>query len=144
MNLKAARGSRSLREMVKRVDRRTIDVPMLSKLENGLCLPTVDAMPDIERAYGLLRTQLYSPAELDFGVKAEPATPKRDYHRLTCKRTFRLPPSLNDILTPETLHACGYGTAQDWFYACLRRLNAQHAAICSRSTHQPPHRPLTD
>ncbi|SBW02568.1 hypothetical protein KL86CLO1_11667 [uncultured Eubacteriales bacterium] len=137
-NLKTVRGTTPLREMVKRIDRRSVDIPLLSKMENGVCLPTVDTMPAIERAYGLTRSDLYPAAELDFGVSApaagtedKPTKPRRDYHRLKCKRTFRIPPSLAAILNPEVLNTCGYGTAQDWFYACIRRLEAQNAAILS-------------
>lgn len=135
-SLKSARGTTPLREMVKRIDRRSIDIPMLSRFETGVCLPTVEAMPDIERAYGLTRTTLYPSAELDFGVSPnaqaeDKPAPRRDYHRLRDKRTFRLPESLREVLTEDVLHACGYSTAQDWFCTCVRRLHAQHAAILS-------------
>lgn len=133
MKLKETRGTLPLREMVRRIDRRSIDVPMLSKLEHGVCLPTVEAMPDLERAYGLPRDALYDPAELDFGLSASPApqeSHKRDRHKLTHKKTFRVPDGLAKVLTPEILHTCGYATAQDWFCACVRRLQAQHSAIC--------------
>lgn len=69
-NLKSTRGTTPLREMVKRIDRRSVDIPLLSKLENGVCLPTVETMPAIERAYGLTRSDLYPLEELDFGVSA--------------------------------------------------------------------------
>lgn len=135
-NLKFARGTIPLREMVKRIDRRSVDIPLLSKIENGVCLPTVETMPAIERAYGMLRTELYPVSDLDFGVstdtplKDKPAA-RRDCHRLKDKRTYRIPPSLVPVLSTEVLSICGYSSAQDWFCACLRRLQAQHAAILS-------------
>lgn len=128
-HLREARGDTSALEIVRRINRRTIDMPMLSKLERGHCLPTVETMPDLERAYGLPRTRLYDPADLDFGAvstasPAPQASRKPDAHKLTHKKTFRLPEALASVLTPEILHTCGYATAHDWFYACVRRLQA--------------------
>lgn len=126
-HLREVRGDTPALEIVRRINRRTIDMPMLSKLERGHCLPTVETMPDLERAYGLPRTRLYDSADLDFGVTASPAlpaSPKRDRHKLTHKKTFRLPMELASVLSPEILNACGYATAHDWFYTCVRRLQA--------------------
>lgn len=138
-NLKSTRGITPLREMVKRIDRRSIDIPLLSKMENGVCLPTVETMPALELAYGLTRYALYPSEELDFGVgvssfataEDKPAKPHRDYHRIKDKRTFRLPDHLSMVLTDEVLSDCGYSTAQDWFLACVRQLKNQYDAILS-------------
>lgn len=127
-HLREARGDTSAREIVRRIDRRTIDLPMLSKLEHGHCLPTVEAMADLERAYGHPRAQLYDPADPDFGLTASTApqaSRKPDAHKLTHKKTFRLTEALANVLTPEILRACGYATAQDWFHACVRALQAE-------------------
>jgi hypothetical protein len=130
MRLKAARHETGLTNMDTVAHLKTIDPritkPIFSFMENGIVLPTPRVFKGMCRLYNKRPEEMLTPADVDFGI-TKPQ--KKDGHRLRRKFTARLTPWAESILTPEILQVCGYQNKQDFFYACLRRLEAQHAAI---------------
>ena len=128
------RGDTKLREMAQRIDRRSVDPPMLSKFEKGHCVPPVHLMPDICRAYGRDVWELFTPDELDYGAEREKrrrsaeSARKEASRTRTHKRTFRVTNSVASWLTPDIFAACGYTSAQSWFDKCIRQLHGEYAA----------------
>lgn len=110
------------------VDRR-MNRPALSNLENGLLLPTPDLLRGLCRIYGAHPLSLYRMKDIDlnavareFGPYNAAGTRKRDGHRLTHKKTYRISEDVYTRLNRDVFRACGYLDGQDWFNDCVKRL----------------------
>lgn len=115
-----------------------MDASLYSRIENDACLPTPSCAEKICQRLGMTITDIYDPEELDFGLK----TTNQDTANLRPfaaikpisgvverKVQFRLLSSHFEVLTSETLMACGYKTKTEWFYECVRRLRDKYQEI---------------
>jgi len=108
------------------------DTKILSKIENGIVLPTPQELEIICAKLGCDPLDIYEREEIDLINCMDAKTPRirrkperRTEHR---KITFRLYKDACTSLNKDVLHYCGYPTAQAWFYACIKRLGAEYAA----------------
>ena len=90
-----------------------IDVGMVSRYEQSVCLPTLAQLVILERLFSAHRTELFDDAELDLLGKKRRKQDKRSakYYR-KCFRALR---SLVDLMPDDVLPACGYTSWQQWF-----------------------------
>ena len=118
-----------------------VDVSLLSKMENDICLPTP---PTAEILCNVLECSLYelfSPAEVDFSqcatrAKNSPsAALKQQKGRTERKVQFRLTEHALQVLASGTLELCGYRTKTEWFYECVRQLEERGLRIKENATH---------
>ncbi len=133
MKLKEARIEAKLAQtdivpLLKAVEPRA-DVGVLSRYENGVCVPTPAQFRILCEAYGKEPGDLYTLDEVEYGVKAR--AKKKDSHKEAGYRLFaRVPQALVD--DPEhfkaMLAACGYTSVVAWVCQCVKRLEAEYAA----------------
>ena len=111
------------------------DVSMVSRYENGVCLPTLPQMEVLEQTLEACRLDLYDPMDLDLMVpevlfpvpKREPKHETRRGLR-TMRRCFRMARSFAETLPADLLEACGYTSWQSWYDAAIKRLLGEYAA----------------
>nr|WP_326184248.1 helix-turn-helix transcriptional regulator [uncultured Oscillibacter sp.] len=115
------------------------DVGMVSRYEKGVCLPTQEQLAVLEALYGLPRTALYDPEDLDLlGIspagcepteeseKPEKAPPPSHAGRF--RKCYRISREFAESLPDDLLQVCGYSSWQSWHDAALKRLLAEYAA----------------
>ena len=128
MGLKQRDVIKSLRDIEPRAD-----ASLLSRYETGLALPTPGQLRTLCEIYDARPLDLYEPQEIDLAgcmaIKLRRDTRKGDRHRITRRVSFRVPEGACKSLDYHKLEACGYSSRQSWFDACLRRLEAQYAAV---------------
>ena len=99
---------------------------LYSYLENGHCLPTVQALPKLADALGCKPDDLYSRSEVDLASQLLPADMKGSKHRRETrtapKMQFRLNTWAVEHLTDDIFIEMGYRTQTEWFYEMLRDL----------------------
>ena len=90
------------------------DVSMVSRYENGVCLPTRPQMEALEQTLEASRLDLYDPMDLDLMVPdillpVSPREPKHETRRglRTMRRCFRMARSFAETLPADLLEACG-------------------------------------
>lgn len=119
------------------------DVGMVSRYEKGVCLPTKEQLAVLEDLYGVPRTELYEPGDLDLlelssvcageadggTVGARKDKRSADYFR----KCYRISREFEESLPDDLLQVCGYSSWQSWHDAALKRLLAEYAAR-SRAT----------
>ena len=135
MGLKEARHSAGINNLtaidcLKQVEPR-IDKPMLSKMENGICLPTPPVFSEMCKLYGKAPEEILRPEDVDFGI-LRVVKRKGDRHRLKRKVTFRLTPWAETVLQPDKIKACGYKDMTHWFYTCVKRFEKEYAKMQKR------------
>ena len=111
------------------------DVSMVSRYENGVCLPTGPQMEVLEQTLEASRLDLYDPMDLDLMVPAilfpvPKREPKHETRRglRTMRRCFRMSRSFAETLPADLLEACGYTSWQSWYDAAIKRLLGEYAA----------------
>lgn len=111
------------------------DVSMVSRYENGVCLPTRPQMEALEQTLEASRMDLYDPMDLDLmGPDILLPVPKREpKHETrrgvrTMRRCFRMARSFAETLPADLLEACGYTSWQSWYDAAIKRLLGEYAA----------------
>ena len=112
-----------------------VDVSLLSKMENDLCLPTPPTADKLCNLLGCGIDDIYQPHELDFSqccgsTKNSPfdGLKKRDT-RTNRKMQFRLTEYALQVFTSGALEVCGYRTQTEWFYECVRQLKEKSLRI---------------
>jgi len=113
---------------LKKVDSRA-DVGMLSRYENGVCLPTPPQFRVLCGLYKREPREIVTPEEVDFGVKKD--RPKKDSHKADTYKLFaRIPrQSVGDLKAfKEKLRVCGYQNITAWLCHCIKRLEVEYAA----------------
>ena len=115
-----------------------MDVGMVSRFESGACLPTREVMPEVEKAYGAPRTELWSWDELDLLAGApckaaegpEEDEPVKGHGRKETRfrKCYRIPREFATSIPKDVLDVCGYSSWQSWHDAALRRLLGEYAA----------------
>lgn len=117
------------------------DVGMVSRYEKGVCLPTRDQLSALEDMYGVPRTELYDPEDLDLlclpsatsepteeSEKADKAPPPSHAGRF--RKCYRISREFAASLPDDLLQVCGYSSWKSWHDAALKRLLAEYAARC--------------
>ncbi len=133
MKLKEARLTAKLQQTdvvpkLKAVEPRA-DVGMLSRYENGVCLPTPPQFNILCTLYHKQPHELYDLTEVDLGVK-RPIKPTASESDDTYKLTARIPLVFlgNVDKLNMMLKVCGYKGITGWVLSCLKRLQAEYAA----------------
>lgn len=129
-------------ERLKEVEARA-DIGMVSRYEKGVCLPTREQLTVLESLYGMPRTELYDPADLDLlelptvAAGQETSTApvvdagKKDSRGKThYRKCYRISREFEASLPHDLLQVCGYSSWQSWHDAALKRLLAEYAARC--------------
>ena len=116
-----------------------VDISMVSRYEQGVCLPTKAQLVELEKILGVDRTKLYEIEELDLlGIGRDgsaPATaltcgrPRKDMRsRQYYRKCFRIARSFEESLPEDLLQRCGYTSWQSWFDTGMRKLLAEYEA----------------
>lgn len=125
-------------EHLKAVEPRA-DVGMVSRYEKGVCLPTSEQLAALEALYGMARTELYDPQDLDLLnlelIEADsgdkPEGRKQDTRSATYyRKCYRISRAFEESLPADLLGVCGYTSWQSWHDAALKRLLGEYAARC--------------
>ena len=130
MNFKQARINANLSQLeviphLKKVDQR-VDAPLLSKYENGVCMPTSEQFKVLCKVYGKEPQDILTPADVDYGV----VTRKKDGHKSdTYRLCTRIPmPVIKDTDNFKAmLKQCGYTSITSWLCHCISNLERQYA-----------------
>ena len=111
------------------------DVGMVSRYENGVCLPTRPQMDALEQTLEASRLDLYDAADLDLTAPDVllPITAKAPAHetrrgKRTMRKCFRMARSFAETLPKDLLNTCGYTSWQSWYDAAIKRLLGEYAA----------------
>jgi len=111
-----------LAKQLKTVEPR-IDVGMISRYENNLCLPTLAQLEELEKVLGADRISLFGRDTLDL-LKGVRLTKKET----TFRKCFRIPREFAEQIPEDVLQVCGYSSWNAYFMTCLKRLLAEYAA----------------
>ena len=128
---------------LRRVEPRA-DVGMVSRYENGVCLPTRPQMEALEQTLQACRIDLYDdladlvliPDEIMYPIPAKymySIPPRKPTHETrqgvrTMRKCFRMARSFAETLPEDLLEACGYTSWQSWYDAAIKRLLGEYAA----------------
>lgn len=124
--------SKELRQIEPRAD-----VGMVSRYEQGVCLPTREQLKLLEEMYGLTRTELYRAEDLDLlGILPLPEdkppaverAPEPPSHAGKLRKCYRISKVFAAALPADLLEVCGYSSWQSWHDACLKRLLGEYGA----------------
>lgn len=97
------------------------DVPMLSKFENYVCLPTPEDAKRIVKALKCTTIlELYNEKDITFLPKAKSKGNKEEELN-TYKLTAELPREAVNWLTKENLKLLGFNTVKEWANDCYRK-----------------------
>ena len=110
-----------------------IDIHLISKFVNGHCLPTADTLSAMESHLQADRLDLYDYCDLDLlGGRKPPKSDsvKRDRHKPSAKKTYRVSHAFASSIPADVLEVCGYSSWTAWHYAALKRLLGEYAARC--------------
>lgn len=117
------------------------DVGMVSRYEQGVCLPTRAQIEVLEEIYNQSRTELYRIEDLDLvgylpisgdkppapecerGQRVEPPS-----HLGRVRKCYRIRQQFAASLPDDLLDVCGYSSWQSWHDACLKRLLGEYGA----------------
>ena len=121
--------ARCLREVEPR-----INGPMVSRYEQGVCLPTREQLAQLEAVLQASRSALYDAEDLALGSeetgRSEPAK-GRDRHRAgNIRKCYRVPKEFMAQIPEDILSMCGYPSWNAWHAAALKRLLGEYAARC--------------
>ena len=128
-----------------------IDKSLMSRFEVGKILPIKEDAEAIAALYGVETRDIWSAEEADIlNLKEIPfnycsseeceieelstttfgysVVSKPDAHKLKHKACFRLTDEAMETITTSILQACGYPSKTAWFYACVKRLQAEYNA----------------
>ena len=98
---------------------------LYSYMENGHCLPTVQALPKLAESLGCRPDDLYERREIDLASQLMPLDMpqrRRKETRTAPKMQFRLNTWAVEHINDEVFKAMGYRTQTEWFYEMLRDL----------------------
>lgn len=98
---------------------------LYSYMENGHCLPTVQALPKLAESLGCAPDDLYERSEVDLAAQLLPPDlpqKRRKETRTAPKMQFRLNPWAVEHISEDLFTAMGYRTQTEWFYEMLRDL----------------------
>lgn len=99
-----------------------VDVGLMSKIENGRCLPNTETMSRMQEALNATVDEMYDPEEIYYETrKAKKKKSKSDYYKVTVK----LPKEAKAFLASGVLKRAGYASITDWIRCCLLRLRDQ-------------------
>lgn len=124
--------SKELRQIEPRAD-----VGMVSRYEQGVCLPTREQLKLLEEMYGLTRTELYRAEDLDLlGILPLPEdkppaverAPEPPSHAGKLRKCYRISKTFAASLLEDLLEVCGYSSWQSWHDAALKRLLGEYGA----------------
>lgn len=140
--------SRELKQVEPRAD-----VGMISRYEQGVCLPTREQLELLEKLYGLTRTELYRAEDLDLlGILPLPEdkplaverAPEPPSHAGKLRKCYRISKAFAASLPEDLLEVCGYSSWQSWHDAALKRLLGEYGARVQaikrkeRAAHEKP------
>ena len=140
MRLKELRISRKLKqnemlETVQAIEPR-IDVATYSRIENNVVLPTPPVLAAICGKLDATPGQIYDKAEVNLagclGATKAVNRPASQRGQDAPKVTFRLNEAACKSLQVGRLARLGYRHKTDWFYAMLRRTDAEYEALVAR------------
>lgn len=108
-----------------------VDVGMVSRYENGVCLPPRNQLKKLEEIYHANRFELYPVHDLDLFstddmpivIKSKKPPEKRKPSNRKC---FRMTPVQFEWFTKDKLQAMGYADYQTWFDACFARFKGEY------------------
>lgn len=124
--------SRELKQVEPRAD-----IGMVSRYEQGVCLPTKEQLERLEELYGLTRTELYRAEDLDLlGIlplsednpSAVERAPEPPSHAGKLRKCYRISKTFAASLPEDLLEVCGYSSWQSWHDAALKRLLGEYGA----------------
>lgn len=111
-----------LAQQLKSVEPR-IDVGMISRYENSLCLPTRAQLEELERVLETDRISLFGKDALDL-LKGVRRTKKEK----TFRKAYRISREFQAQIPDDVLAVTGYSSWNAWHLTCLKRLLAEYAA----------------
>lgn len=96
------------------------DAPMISRIENGVCLPTPPMMTRILESLACEITDVFEPAEITYKELTEKPVEDKPAKELpaTYRLTARLPREAQTFIL-RAVKALGYSGVQEWVCACL-------------------------
>lgn len=112
-----------------------LDVGMISRFENGVCLPTPKVMLGIEDALHTSRYALYDVEDIDLLHDGSPAaackphkavTPPKEDSNPDFRKCYRIPREMASELPDDLLAVCGYKTWNDWHLKCYGQLLSEY------------------
>lgn len=119
---------------LKTVEQR-VDVPLVSRYEQGVCLPTPEQLAKLEDTLGADRLELYPAEELRLlgagqvqGEAGEVLPARRVRQETKYRKCYRVPPAFVATFPGDLLDVCGYPSWNAWHAAALKRLLAEYAA----------------
>lgn len=96
------------------------DVPMLSKFENYVCLPTPDVATKIVKTLKCTTIlEIYDEKDITFLPKKKKS--EREENLNTYKLTAELPREAINWLTKENLKLLGYDSVKSWANDCFKK-----------------------
>lgn len=128
VHLKAAREAAGIKQketlsILRQVEPR-VDKPMVSKYENGVCIPTPSQLSALCALYGRPLSELYGAGILDYfraGAAAHKKARTRAERPGTYKLTVRLPDALATGLRGR-LRRSGYESITAYVVHCIEQL----------------------
>lgn len=114
------------------------DVGMVSRYEQGVCLPTRAQIEVLEEIYNKSRTELYRVEDLDLvgylpisgdkpPVQTKEKSPEPPSHTGKLRKCYRISKTFASSMPEDLLEVCGYSSWQSWHDAALKRLLGEYA-----------------
>ena len=138
---------------LKEVEARA-DAGVVSRYENGVCLPTPEQMKRLEDILQAGRLELFDAEDLDLlapaGYPDEAGAdhpPRRSReppsHVGRLRKCYRISREFAESLPDDLLQVCGYSSWQSWHDAAKKRLLAEYAARkrAGKKSAGPPRKP---
>jgi transcriptional regulator with XRE-family HTH domain len=100
-----------------------LDVGMISRYENNLCLPTRAQLEQLEDVLHTDRITLFGRDALDL-LKGVRKTKKEE----TFRKGYRISREFAAQIPDDVLKVCGYSSWNAWHMECLKRLLSEYAA----------------
>lgn len=108
-----------------------VDVPLISRYENGVCLATPPQVKAICELYGCIPTDVYDPEDVEFPQNRTKQVKAARGEGLPYKLTVRVPDDLAKAFF-EDLRVCEYTGPTDFLRDCIKKLHkrAKKIAAC--------------
>ena len=121
------------RALVKALDRRSQDAPMLSRYCKGVCNPTPAVLADICKVLGKTVEELYDPEDLDYGIKRKAQRDPRIGDRSTIRFCARIAPGMADAIRQQMMEH-GIKTLAEWVEVAYEAIKKAPPAGGDRKT----------
>ncbi len=111
----------------------SIDVPLLSKIEHGICLPTKPLLKFLCVLYGTTPKQVYKNGSLSLAsclnlILKSDNTYENQFYQFKA----RISKDYAGLASDERLHVCGYKTRAQFVEYCLDQLDEQYKKEVAR------------